>query len=307
VRGPAALASDLTPLFRVHGGKAALAVAAVAVLLTFVLVLVLALASPAPFSAGFLGFLFIELVRSTPFVRRPATLASDLTPLFRVHGGKAALAVAAVAVLLTLILVLCVALAGPGPFPTGFLGFLFIELVGGTPFVRRSAALAGDLTPFLFIHAGEATAALGMFGSLASVLVGGFAMPAALLLVAGVVVPGRLTMVVGSGLVRESRVAVVGRSATFAADFCHVLAVSANRLTSLPTGLGGLFLVELVGSAALMGGPPAFAGDLALLPGVHRCEPTLGPGHHHAPFSTNKNTGRERPAGKRRSRPTLIN
>src|SRR5262249_18574779 len=60
--------------------------------------------------------------------------------------------------------------------------------------------------------------------------------------------------------------------AALAADLGHVLAVLADDLAPLPAGLPRLVPRELMGSALLVGGLAALAGDLPLLVLVHRRE-----------------------------------
>jgi hypothetical protein len=57
--------------------------------------------------------------------------------------------------------------------------------------------------------------------------------------------------------------------------FVHLPALATAGLAALAAGLTGLFRIEFVRVAALMGGPAAFAGNLALLLAIHGSETPL--------------------------------
>jgi len=159
---------------------------------------------------------------------------------------------------------------------TGFRGFLRIPLVRGPPLVGGAAPHAGDLAAFLFIHRREAPA---LPPAPAAVLVCGLAMAMghvavafALFLVAGLVVLGRLPMMMSGRLVIKRRVAMVRGQAALASDLGHVGPISAHGLAPLATRLLRFLRIPLVRRASLMGRTPSFAGDLALFSLVHRRE-----------------------------------
>jgi len=171
---------------------------------------------------------------------RPPTLASGLGVLF---GRSAAGAVAGA---ITGRAVPAVASADVFVFA---LVVVPIVVVPAATAVRRLAAPAGDLALLVRVHRGEpATAVLvGVLG----VGMSGAGVTVRVLVIAGGVMPLRLTVVMGGRLVVEGRLAVVG------------------GLAALAAGLGG---VELVGRALPMGCSASLGGDLPLLFGVHRRE-----------------------------------
>jgi len=65
------------------------------------------------------------------------------------------------------------------------------------------------------------------------------------------------------------------RFAALATDLGHVLAILADGHTALATGGASLVRRKFVSSALLMGSTTTFAGDLALLLGIHRGEPAV--------------------------------
>src|SRR5262249_54835475 len=65
------------------------------------------------------------------------------------------------------------------------------------------------------------------------------------------------------------------RLPTDAADLRHMGAILAHGAAAFSARFARLFRGELVRGPLLMRGAPAFAGDLTLLRGVHRREPTV--------------------------------
>jgi hypothetical protein len=74
---------------------------------------------------------------------------------------------------------------------------------------------------------------------------------------------------VGRGAIAAARLAAG------APNGCHVSAVSANDLAALAAGDSRFVGAELVGTALRVCRLTALAGDLALLAGIHRGEPTV--------------------------------
>jgi hypothetical protein len=161
--------------------------------------------------------------------------------------------------------------------------FALILLLVGLPApttVGRLAALAGDLPLFLRVHRGESTTAM-LVGGLA-VAMGHASMPIRLLVIARCVMAGRLAMVVGGGFVVERGIPVMGSPTALAADLGHMIAVAADRLAAAASGFGRLLRIEFMCRATAVSGPPAFAGDLALLLRVHGSESAFAPFDHRS-------------------------
>src|SRR4051794_2077260 len=76
----------------------------------------------------------------------------------------------------------------------------------------------------------------------------------------------------------RSRAATIRRAlgtglAALATNLGHMLPILTHGLTALAAGLASLTRIELVSDALLVGGMPAFRGDLALLVFVHGRKP----------------------------------
>jgi len=261
VRGTPALAGDFALLLGIHGREATSAIGAVAA----------ALAPTAALAPATFLFPTILLFAAATAVRGAPALAGDFALFLRIHGRETAppapgtLASLAAATFL---------------FPTFALprastalprlaSFFFIPFVGIAALMSRAPALAGDFTLLLGVHGGETAGTATVAVSGLTVTVGDPTVTLAFLFVATFMVFGRLTMVVGSGFVEESRLPMMRGQTALAADFGHVLAIAAHGLATLATRRAGFFLIPFMRFATFVGRTTALAGDFALLFGIH--------------------------------------
>jgi hypothetical protein len=193
-------------------------------------------------SAASLRFFFFAFVAAAVAAVRPSAAAAFMS------------AVAAVAAMRTT----------PAPAAL-FLPFLSLTAV------RSPTALARNLTVLFRIHRGKSTAApLAVSVGRRAVSVSQLAVPLRFLRVAPFVMCRRLTMMMSGRFVIKCRITMMMRRLTaLATDLGHVLAIPANGLSPSSTGLRRFFAVEFMSGPTLVRCPTSFAGNLALLLGIH--------------------------------------
>jgi len=211
--------------------------------------------------------------------------AGDFALLRRVHGRETTVATTAAAAITFVLFILILAVTRAAALASLFPRLILIPLMRRAALVGSAAAFAGYFAAFGFGHGGEpASAAAALSATRAAVRLLAMAMRAltvfvssagvtvCILLFARLMVLGRPAMVVCCGFVVMRGVAMMPCHAALATDLGHVFAVLAHSLATPTTGLSGLVTVEFMSIAALVRGAASFAGDLALLFGIHCSE-----------------------------------
>jgi hypothetical protein len=286
-------------------------------------------ATTASATAAFL-ILIALTAASASTVGSAATLAGNLTPLFRIHRCETASATpttaattffftAFFALIFAFVITAAATVGGAtahaGDFPLLFrvhrgetasaaatattasffvfaFAFVFAFVIAATSAVGSATAHAGDF-PLLFrVHRCEAACALAMTVGLLAVAVCDAAVAFALILFAGFVMLGGPSMVVGRAFVVERGVAVVAREPPLATDFGHVLPVAAHSAATFGAGFGGFFRIKFMSRAAFVCRAAAHARDFALFFRIHRCKsPIASTSHLPAPWDEMNHDG----------------